>query len=130
MNQKTLDLIGRRHTLEDTVRAFEMARKAGFDNINMDIILGLPGEELGDVENTLKQIVSLGPDSLTVHSLAVKRASRLTKTLREEHMAGKIEDYSRYEGLSFYNSEAIIGAAYDAAYRMGMQPYYLYRQKI
>ena len=129
MNQKTLDLIGRRHTVEDTVRAFEMARKAGFDNINMDIILGLPGEELGDVENTLKQIVSLGPDSLTVHSLAVKRASRLTKTLREEHMAGKIEDYSRYEGLSFYNSEAIIGAAYDAAYRMGMQPYYLYRQK-
>ena len=88
MNQKTLDLIGRRHTVEDTVRAFEMARRAGFDNINMDII-----------------------------------------PLREEHMAGKIEDYSRYGGLSFYNSEAIIGAAYDAAYRMGMQPYYLYRQK-
>ncbi len=129
MNQKTLDLIGRRHTVEDTVRAFSLARRAGFDNINMDIILGLPGEELCDVENTLRQIESLGPDSLTVHSLAVKRASRLTKTLREEHMAGKIGDYSRYEGLSFHNSEAIIGAAYDAAYRMGMQPYYLYRQK-
>ena len=88
MNQRTLDLIGRRHTVEDTVRAFELARNAGFDNINMDIILGLPGEELDDVENTLRQIEALGPDSLTVHSLAVKRASRLTKTLREEHMAG------------------------------------------
>ncbi|MBP3879479.1 MAG: coproporphyrinogen dehydrogenase HemZ [Lachnospiraceae bacterium] len=129
MNQRTLDLIGRRHTVEDTIRAFELARKAGFDNINMDIILGLPGEELDDVENTLREIEALGPDSLTVHSLAVKRASRLTKTLREEHMAGKIGDYSRYEGLSFYNSEAIIDAAYDSAYQMGMQPYYLYRQK-
>ncbi len=129
MNQKTLDLIGRHHTVEDTVKAFYMAREAGFDNINMDIILGLPGEEAEDVRNTLRQIEELGPDSLTVHSLAVKRASRLTKTLREEYQAGKIDDYSRYEGLTFVNSGEIIGAAYESAARMGMEPYYLYRQK-
>ncbi len=129
MNQKTLDLIGRHHTVEDTIKAFEMARRAGFDNINMDIILGLPGEEAEDVRNTLRMIENLCPDSLTVHSLAVKRASRLTRTLREEHAAGKIEDYSRYEGLTFVNSGEIIGFAYESAQRMGMEPYYLYRQK-
>lgn len=129
MNQRTLDLIGRHHTVEDTRRAFRMAREAGFDNINMDIILGLPGEEAPDVRNTLRLIEELGPDSLTVHSLAVKRASRLTKTLREEHAAGKIADYSRYEGLTFVNSGEIIGSAYESALRMGMEPYYLYRQK-
>ena len=129
MNQKTLDLIGRHHTVEDTKKAFKMAREAGFDNINMDIILGLPGEEAEDVQNTLRQIEELGPDSLTVHSLAVKRASRLTKTLREEHAAGKIADYSRYEGLTFVNSGEIIENAYKSALRMGMEPYYLYRQK-
>ena len=129
MNQKTLDLIGRHHTVEDTKKAFKMAREAGFDNINMDIILGLPGEEAEDVQNTLRQIEELNPDSLTVHSLAVKRASRLTKTLREEHAAGKIADYSRYEGLTFVNSGEIIENAYKSALRMGMEPYYLYRQK-
>ena len=129
MNQKTLDLIGRHHTVEDTKKAFKMAREAGFDNINMDIILGLPGEEAEDVQNTLRQIEELNPDSLTVHSLAVKRASRLTKNLREEHAAGKIADYSRYEGLAFVNSGEIIENAYESALRMGMEPYYLYRQK-
>ena len=129
MNQRTLDLIGRRHTVEDTVRAFRLAREMGFDNINMDIILGLPGETAADVAHTVSEIERLGPDSFTVHSLAVKRASRLTKSLREAHEAGLIEDYTRYEGLSFENSEEIIGIAYDAARRMGMAPYYLYRQK-
>ena len=129
MNQKTLDLIGRRHTVEDTERAFALAREAGFDNINMDIILGLPGEEPEDVRRTLERIRQMRPDELTVHSLAVKRASRLTKSLREAFEAGRIGDMSRYEGLSFQNSEEIIGAAYETAYSMGMEPYYLYRQK-
>ncbi|MDO4803621.1 MAG: coproporphyrinogen dehydrogenase HemZ [Lachnospiraceae bacterium] len=129
MNQRTLDLIGRGHTAEDTQRAFYMAREAGFDNINMDIILGLPGEEPEDVARTLDLIEKMSPDSLTVHSLAVKRASRLTRKLREEFEAGRIGDYSRYEGLAFVNSEAIIGMAYESAARMGMNPYYLYRQK-
>ncbi len=129
MNQKTLDLIGRGHTVSDTERAFALAREAGFDNINMDIILGLPGEEPADVRHTLEKIRLMRPDELTVHSLAVKRASRLTKSLREAYEAGKIEDMSRYEGLTFQNSGEIIGAAYETAYEMGMEPYYLYRQK-
>ena len=129
MNQRTLDLIGRHHTVEDTKRAFALAREVGFDNINMDIILGLPGEEPVDVEHTLREIEKLDPDSLTIHSLAVKRASRLTKALKEAHRAGEIEDMSRYAGLQFVNSETIINMAYAYAERMGMFPYYLYRQK-
>ncbi|HUM82708.1 MAG TPA: coproporphyrinogen dehydrogenase HemZ [Lachnospiraceae bacterium] len=129
MNQKTLDLIGRKHTVEDTVRAFHLAREAGFDNINMDIILGLPGEDLPEVEHTLEEIEKLSPDSLTIHSLAVKRASRLKKDLREEIEEGKSSDFSHYEGLSFHNSDEIIERAYACARGMGMRPYYLYRQK-
>ena len=129
MNDRTLALIGRKHTAEDTARAFKLAREEGFDNINMDIILGLPGEDIPDVEHTLREIERLSPDSLTVHSLAVKRASRLNAALREEQEAGRASDYSRYEGLSFSNSAEIIGMAYGTAARLGMEPYYLYRQK-
>jgi len=77
MNQKTLDLIGRRHTVENVKEKFHMARELGFDNINMDLIMGLPGEDLDDVKHTLEEIEALKPDSLTVHSLAIKRAARL-----------------------------------------------------
>ena len=129
MNDGTLELIGRRHTAEDTVRAFTLAREEGFANINMDIILGLPGEDIPEVMHTLREIERLAPDSLTVHSLAVKRASRLNASLREAEEAGRASDYSRYEGLSFSNSGEIIGMAYAAAKRLGMEPYYLYRQK-
>ena len=76
-NQKTLDLIGRKHTVKDVKEKFKLARSLGFDNINMDIILGLPNEHLFDVLRTLNEIRKLKPDSLTVHSLALKRAARL-----------------------------------------------------
>ena len=84
MNQKTLDLIGRRHTVEETVQAFYLARELGFDNINMDLIVGLPGEEKPEVEHTMQELAKLDPDSITVHSLAVKRAARL-RLFKEEH---------------------------------------------
>ena len=77
MNQKTLEIIGRRHTVEETKAAFLLARELGFDNINMDLIVGLPGEGKDEVEHTLQEIRKLDPDSVTVHSLAVKRAARL-----------------------------------------------------
>ena len=92
MNDKTLALIGRKHTAEDTVRAFALAREEGFTNINMDIILGLPGEDIPEVTHTLREIEKMKPDSLTVHSLAVKRASRLNASLREEQEAGRAFD--------------------------------------
>ena len=76
-NQKTLDLIGRKHTVKDVIEKFKLARDLGFDNINMDIILGLPNEHLLQVLKTLNGIRKLKPDSFTVHSLALKRVARL-----------------------------------------------------
>ena len=117
MNRKTLDLIGRRHTVEQINETFALARECGFDNINMDIIVGLPGENKADVENTLSQIGKLNPDSLTVHSLAIKRAARLN-IMKEQYAEYHIE-----------NTDEIINMTYDFAIEQGMMPYYLYRQK-
>ena len=117
MNQKTLDLIGRRHSAEQIYDAFYLARECGFDNINMDLIVGLPGENIEDVRYTLEEIMKLSPDNLTVHSLAIKRAARLNY-MREAYNDYRIE-----------NTDEIIAMTEDYAYRMGMEPYYLYRQK-
>ena len=73
MHEPTLAAIGRRHTVADVHRAFALAREIGIPVINMDIIVGLPGEELPQVQRTLEEIGALGPDNLTVHSLALKR---------------------------------------------------------
>ena len=117
MNQKTVDLIGRRHTVENVKEKFHMARALGFDNINMDLIMGLPGEDLDDVKHTLEEIEALKPDSLTVHSLAIKRAARLNM-FKEE-----------YADLKISNTPEMIALSEACARRMGMEPYYLYRQK-
>ena len=77
MNDETLRRIGRAHSAGDVVRAYGQIREAGFDAVNMDVILGLPGETLRDVEDTLSRIQQLDPDNLTVHTLAIKRASKL-----------------------------------------------------
>ena len=76
MNQKTLDLIGRYHTVEQVKETFQMARSMGFDNINMDFIVGLPGETMEDIRFSMEEVQKLNPDSLTIHSLAIKRAAR------------------------------------------------------
>lgn len=120
MNQKTLDLIGRRHTAEQTLEAYEAARKAGFDNINMDVIMGLPGERAADVRHTLEIIRGLAPDSLTVHALAVKRAARLST----EH-----DPWSEYERAGGSEMSEMIRMGAECAASLGMEPYYLYRQK-
>ena len=117
MNQKTLDLIGRKHTVEDTKEAFFLARELGFDNINMDLIVGLPGEGEEEVRHTLKEVTALAPDSLTVHSLAVKRAARL-RLFKDEH-----------KELSFINNTDIMNLTERFAMEAGLYPYYLYRQK-
>ena len=83
MQDKTLQSIGRHHTVEQTKEVFALARECGFENINMDLIIGLPGETPEDFENTLEQIRKLDPDSITIHSLVVKRASRLRRLLDE-----------------------------------------------
>lgn len=117
MKQETLDLIGRRHTVEQVKEAFQLARKVGFDNINMDIILGLPGEMAADVAHTIEAIKMLSPDALTVHSLAVKRASKLGKWIEENG------------ATAYNNTEEIMEIAANGAAAMDMVPYYLYRQK-
>ena len=91
MQQKTLDAIGRKHTVEEIYETFHLAREIGFDNINMDLIAGLPGETNEEMEDTLRQIESLAPDSLTVHSLAIKRAAKMEqKDLGED--GGKLAE--------------------------------------
>ena len=117
MQQKTLDRIGRQHTVEDAVRSFWLARELGFDNINMDLIAGLPGETAADMQDTLRQIEALCPDSLTVHSLAVKRAAQMG------------QEKSEACNLEHREISRMIQDSADAAKRMGMVPYYLYRQK-
>lgn len=117
MNQKTLDLIGRRHTVEQVVDTFALARKVGFENINMDIILGLPNENVSEVTYTIDEIKKLAPDSLTVHSLALKRASKMSEWIEKN-------------GLStLNNTDETMDIARRGAADMGMNPYYLYRQK-
>ena len=115
--QDTLDLIGRRHTVEQVLEAYALAREIGFDNINMDLIAGLPGETIDDVRNTLEKCKELNPDSLTVHSLAVKRASKLGAWI-EEHGIERIN-----------NTDEIMQMCASYAKEMQVNPYYMYRQK-
>ena len=117
MKEETLRLIGRRHTVQQVRDAFALCREAGFGNINMDIILGLPEETEEDVRKTLQEIEKLCPDSLTVHSLALKRGSRMQKYIEEKGFS------------SINNTDGCMEIAAQSAARMGMDPYYLYRQK-
>lgn len=119
MNDKTLELIGRRHSAALIREKFELAREAGFDNINMDIILGLPEETAEDVAETISQIQKLCPESLTVHALAVKRASRLKMESEGVPMPGPSAD----------EAEKMMYIAAEGAASMGLRPYYMYRQK-
>ena len=81
MNDDTLKVIGRNHNSEAVEECFNMARELGFDNINMDLIVGLPGENLNHIVNSCERIAKLNPDNLTIHGLSVKRGSRLHENL-------------------------------------------------
>ena len=117
MNQCTLNTIGRRHTVEQVVEAYKMAREIGFDNINMDLILGLPGEDIAEVKHTIEEVKKLDPDSLTVHSLAIKRASKLAQWIQTHDIS------------CINNTDETMSIAVEGAKAMDMLPYYLYRQK-
>ena len=114
MNDNTLRRIGRNHTAEDIADSFAAARKAGFDNINMDTICGLPGEGILELEKTFTALKELEPDSITVHALAVKRSAPLNQ-MRDQFSFGADDEMIRY--------------AQRACIDMGMEPYYMYRQK-
>lgn len=117
MKQDTLKLIGRQHTVEQVEEAFALARQAGFWNINMDLILGLPEEDEADVAHTIERVRELAPDSLTIHSLAVKRASKLSRWIEENGIS------------TLKNTDETMRIAAEGARALGMKPYYLYRQK-
>lgn len=117
MNDETLQKIGRNHNVQDIIDTFHLAREVGFDNINMDIILGLVDENLDMVRNTLDKIKELSPESLTVHTLAVKRTSKLKENLED------------YELAQYEEMVKMISLAKEYASDMGLNPYYMYRQK-
>ena len=114
LNDDVLKVIGRRHSGEDALKAFELARKIGFNNINTDLIAGLPTETVESFRNTLDKIVDLSPESITVHTLTLKRAANLFMQGNENitNPASEMVDYS-------------IKKLMDNNY----YPYYMYRQK-
>lgn len=119
MNQETLDFVGRNHSVQDIKECFKMARELGFDNINMDLILGLPGESIDMVENTMKEIIFLNPESVTIHTLALKRASDLNINM---------ESYK--DALIGYQTVIdMISLSRKYMDENGYNPYYMYRQK-
>ena len=117
MKQETLDIIGRHHTVEQTIESFKLARSLGFDNINMDLIMGLPEENIDDVRHTMEVLKKLDPDNITIHSLAIKRAARLNI----------FKD--RYESMQMVNTQEHMDLCAEYCAQMGLSPYYLYRQK-
>lgn len=117
MKQETLDRIGRSHTPEDIEKAFELAVNAGFNVINTDIIAGLPGEDVNDFTSTLERMISIGASNITVHTLAVKRGSRLHEEDKQYH-------YRAAETV-----KEMLAASKELLAETGFRPYYLYRQK-
>lgn len=115
--QETLKAIGRHHTVEETINKFKLARDMGMSNINMDLIIGLPGEGIAEFSHSLVETKNLMPESLTVHTLSFKRASEMTQNKQKYKVADRTE------------VEAMMGLAEQWTCNNGYEPYYLYRQK-
>ncbi len=114
LNDNVLEAIGRKHTVEDFLKSYEMAERAGFENINVDLIAGLPLDNLESFMNSVDGVVQLSPSNITVHALALKSASTLAErghVVKEGEIAGKMTDYSQKKLSS-----------------LGYIPYYMYRQ--
>ena len=114
-NDRVLKIIGRQHTAQDTLNAYKAAREIGFDNINMDLIAGLPGDTYEGFLHTLETTTRLDPESITVHTLTIKRSARLYE-----------------ENIKEFNSSMaaeMVNKAMDILPEKGWLPYYLYRQK-
>lgn len=117
MNQKTLDIIGRKHTPDDILRTYDMAVRLGFKHINTDLIAGLPEEREADFIHTLDEIEKLNPQSVTVHTMSIKRGSFLDR------------DYSMYTPSAAETVNNMLKAASEYMSKMNKAPYYMYRQK-
>ena len=115
MNDRTLEVIGRAHTAAQVREAYALAREEGIPHINMDVIAGLPGENETDFAHTLEEARKLKPESLTVHTLAIKRSSKMS-----------LENHPLPDGDM---TARMVEAGRKTAREMGMAPYYLYKQK-
>ncbi|MGG1677301.1 coproporphyrinogen III oxidase [Neobacillus sp. NRS-1170] len=115
--QETLKAIGRHHTVTETIEKYHLARRMGMNNINMDLIIGLPGEGIPEFTHSLNETEKLMPESLTVHTLSFKRASEMTKNKEKYKVADRSEVEKMMELAEGWTS------------RHGYVPYYLYRQK-
>ncbi|SRR6056297_63374 len=116
-NNKTLETVRRGHTSEDVHKAWEMVKPYGFNSVNMDLIVGLPGEDIPEMESTMKNVSIIRPDNLTVHTLALKKNAEMRKSSLVQMLPG--EDAVAQ----------MINIAENGAVSLGMEPYYMYRQK-
>lgn len=115
MNKKTLETVGRLHDDKDVENAFYLARECGFENINMDLIAGLPGENAEMFKNSLERIIKLDPENITVHSLCIKRAAAL-----------RLSGISRAKPEE---TEKMLSYTQKRMKETKREPYYMYRQK-
>jgi len=146
LNDETLIRIGRGHTSRDFYKAYEMAQQSGFTNINTDIIAGLPGEGPEDMAYTMEGLKKLAPAHITVHTLAIKRASRLLEELtssKHEQALTKVlpkpwpdttcrasQEYRLYHSAEDCETiDNMLSIAQEACQDLGLSPYYMYRQK-
>lgn len=116
MSDLVLETIGRKHSVRDTYDAYRLAREEGFSNINMDVIAGLSGDNLYSFKNTINELIKLNPESITVHTLALKSGSSLFMNGK-----GVEEDYAE-------TTKNMVDYAYDVLTKNQYLPYYLYRQ--
>lgn len=116
MSDQILENIGRRHTVAQTLEAFELAREVGFDNINMDLIAGLPGDTAENFKATVEKIIALDPESVTIHSLSLKRSSDMT---------GQGVCHTAAQGN---DASLMVKTARELLTKNNILPYYMYRQ--
>ena len=120
MNEDTLELIGRTHSVDSVRQKFAMARELGFDNINMDLIVGLPGEKISHIIKTCDEIFKIKPDSITIHGLSIKRASKLHEKMLNNY---RFQIPAQEELNQMYEHTVVLSE------ELHMKPYYMYRQK-
>lgn len=117
MNDKTLSVIGRKHSVKQIYEAYSLAKNMGFKSINMDVIAGLPQETLPEFMNTIDKVIELAPENITVHTMSIKRAAQINQT-------------GDFSGLPQTDSvDKMVDYAHEKLKENGYMPYYLYRQK-
>ena len=117
LNNELLSDIGRKHTVEQFYQAYDMAKKSGIRDINVDLIAGLPGDDFNNFSKTMDKIIELGPSNITVHSFSVKKAADVLRKNENAYSSGSND------------AEKCVSYSQIKAKFAGYKPYYMYRQK-